>query len=259
MSELEYKELYIKSYQDTTSTISHNEKIHIERLYFDYQFNENYKLRAGKYNSPIGFWNLLPINVLRATSSNPKSSDILFPKFTTGLDTSYSSYTNGELKLNLTLQQNEDFDADYNNFKIDKHFGLGISYSLDSYTLKFNSGFFHRIDTLHSQDELYYFLASLKYESESYEFLTEIGTQKSKNNTTVNHAGYIQGLYRFTPKHIGIIRLESYKETMNNSNENFAVLGYTYRPLYPIALKAEYQVHSHEQFNQALFSFSVLF
>ena len=259
MSEFEYKELYVKTYENGVEDTGHNEKLHIERLYFDFHFNDNYVLRIGKYNSPIGFWNLLPINVLRATSSNPISSEILFPKFTTGLDSSYTSYDDGEVKINLIIQQNESFDADYNNYKVDKHYGLGVSYALKNYTLKLNGGFFHRIDTLTSEDELYYILASIKYESDSYEFLGEVGTQRSKDNSTNNYAGYVQGLYRFSQKHIGVLRLESYKESKSSRDENFAVFGYTYRPLYPVALKAEYQIHSHDQLNKALFSLSVLF
>lgn len=256
MSELEYKELYIKTFTSQGSVTTQNQKLHIERLYIDYIYNEDYMLRIGKYNSPIGFWNMLPINVLRQTSSNPYSTKILFPQFTTGLHLQYANYTNGDLKIDALLQNNTDADKDYNNFKIDKHYGLGLSYENDSLALKFNTGYFN---STQSYQELYYLLLSAKYEEEKYQFMFESGMQFTKNKSTVPYAAYIQGLYRFSEQNIGAIRLETYYTSTNNFKENIAVFAYTYRPLYPVAFKGEYQLHSKSYLNQVIFSFSVLF
>lgn len=258
MSELEYKELYVKTYKNDSHTTEKNEKLHIERLYVDYNINDNYSLKVGKYNSPIGFWNLLPINVLRATSSNPVSSKILFPNFTTGLDLSYSSYESGEVQLHLLVQDNEDLDADYNNYKIDKHYGFVLSYALNEQTIKLNTGYFHKTNNQTIQNNIQYLLLSYQYESQKYQILAEAGTQKNTDKL-LNSAAYIQGLYRFSEQHIGVLRLESYSDKSTNVNEEFAVLGYTYRPLYPVALKSEVQIHSKNELNKFLFSFSVLF
>lgn len=258
MLELEFKEFYVETHKNDMVEIKKDTNLHAERVYIDYNFNENYMLRVGKYNSSIGFWNLLPVNVLRETTSNPVSSNILFPKFTTGLNAAYSSYDSGEFKIDVMLQNNEDIDDEYNNYKIDNHYGFGISYEKDDFTLKFNSGYFHK-----TKDEipnnLYYFLISSRYESEKFQILTEIGSQKSKDEFTTNFAGYIQGVYRFTEEHLGVVRVESYDDVSTNTNDNLAIFGYTYRPLYPIAIKTEYQFHSISKQNQFLFSFSVLF
>lgn len=258
MLELEFKEFYVETHKNDTVEIKKDSKLHAERVYIDYNFNENYMLRVGKYNSSIGFWNLLPVNVLRETTSNPVSSSILFPKFTTGISTAYSSYDRGEFKIDVMLQNNEDIDDEYNNYKIDKHYGFGISYEIDDFTLKFNSGYFHKtMDEI--PDDLYYFLISSKYESEKFQILTEMGSQKSQDEFTTNFAGYIQGVYRFTEEHLGVVRVESYDDASTNTNDNLAIFGYTYRPLYPVAIKTEYQFHSISEENQFLFSFSVLF
>jgi len=257
MAEFEYKEFYVKTIQNDNTLVSKNRKIYTERLYFDYDFDENYKVRFGKYNSPIGFWNLLPINILRETTSSPMSSSILFPKFTTGLDLVYTSYDSAELKVNMLIQNNNDIDVGYNNYEIDKHYGFGLSYEKDEYTLKVNAGYFH--DRKLFYDNLYYLLVSAKYESQKYQILTELGTQRTLDKITTNYAGYIQGLYRFSQEHLGVIRLESYDDKVSSKNENFAVLGYTYRPTYPVAIKSEYQIHSKSDENKILFSVSVLF
>ena len=257
--ELEFKEAYVETHQNGVKNTTHNDKLYTERLYLDYNFNENYMLRAGKYNSPIGFWNLLPINVLRETTSNPVSTNILFPKFTTGLNSSYISYGEGELKVDVMLQHNNDISYEYNNYKMNEHYGFGVSYEKNDYTVKLNGGYFHNLSESVVEDNLYYLLLSAKYESDKYQILAEIGSQKSKSDFTTEYAGYIQGLYRFSEQHLGIIRVESYDDRVTAIDDDMLIFGYTYRPLYPIAIKSEYQFHSQSEQNQFLFSFSVLF
>lgn len=259
MAEFEFKELYVKTEQNGLKTSTNNDKLYTERLYLDYNIDENYMFRVGKYNSPIGFWNLLPINVLRETTSNPVSSSIIFPKFTTGLGASYLSYAEGELKVDIMLQHNNDISFEYNNYKMDEHYGIGISYAKNDYTVKLNGGYFHNLNNNIIQDKLYYILLSAKYESEKYQILAEVGSQKSKDRYTTDYAGYVQGLYRFTEQHLAIVRVESYDDKINTTADDMLILGYTYRPLYPIAIKSEYQFHSRSSQNQFLLSLSVLF
>ena len=256
--ELEYKEFYVKIDDNGKTETSRDTNLYTERIFLDYNLDENYMFRVGKYNSPIGFWNLLPINVLRETTSSPMSSYILYPKFTTGINASYSSFNEGELKVDITLQENSDIDDEYNNYQIDRHYGFGITYEKSDYTYKVNGGYFHSIENT-NEDDLYYFLLSAKYESDNYQFSTEIGTQRSDDDFTTKYAGYIQGLYRFREQHIGIVRVESYDNELRDISDNMAIVAYTYRPLYPIALKSEYQFHQLNEENQFLFSFSVLF
>lgn len=258
LMEIEYKELYAKTYYDSNVTTKKDTTLYVERVYLDYDLNENGTFRVGKYNSPIGFWNLLPINVLRETTSNPQSTYMLFPKFTTGLDLSYTTFEESEFKLDVMIQRNEDLDDEYNNYKIDEHYALGVSYEKYDYALKLNGGYFHNVERA-VNDELYYFLLSGKYETQKYQFLAELGSQASSSQRTTEYAGYVQGLYRFSEKHIVIGRVESYDDKLNDMKDDIAIAGYTYRPLYPIALKTEYQFHSTKSENQFLFSLSVLF
>ena len=259
MVELEFKEFHVETYKEGNIETTNDNKLYTERIYIDYNLNENYMFRVGKYNSSIGFWNLLPINVLRETTSSPISSLIIYPKFTTGASASYSSYDESAIKIDLMLQENNSIDNEYNNYELDKHYGVGISYEIDDYTLKANAGYFHKATNDTNYNDLYYFLISAKYESEKYQVLSEIGSQKSNTIYTTDYAGYIQGLYRFTEQHLGIVRLESYDNNVLAISDNIAIAGYTYRPLYPIAIKAEYQFHKEDQLDQFLFSFSVLF
>ena len=264
MTELEYKDFYVqtkKPLSAKTPASSQDRTLYVERVYVDYNLNECFSFRVGKYNSPIGFWNLLPINVLKETTSNPIVTSLIYPTFTTGGAITYTKYKDGEFKVDLMLQHNDDIDANYNNYKTDKHYGVGISYGFDNYTLKVNGGYFHKSDNKVQLNSLYYLLLSAKYETDDYQILGEFGRQKSKNFVTTSHAAYLQGLYRFTEKHIAIVRLDSVEsyEAKNTLDEEMLMLGYTYRPLYPVAIKSEYQFHKNSELNKILLSLSVLF
>ena len=260
MTEVEFQNLYLKSYVNKTSQVQHDTSLHVERLYGDYTFNENYMLRFGKYNSPIGFWNLTPINILRDTTSNPYSTLILFPKFTTGLLGKYLNYQYNIWQIDVMGQYNSDLDDDtYNNYNTDEHFGVGVTYIKNDLNLKFNVGTFRNLLPNAIPQHRYYALVSLLYEKEKYKIIGEFGSQRSKKSFVTQYAGYLQGSYSFAEQHSAIVRFESYKSIELSKKDNIAIIAYTYRPLYPIAFKAEYQIHSVHHENQALFSFSMMF
>jgi len=260
MSEFEFKSFYVDTRKNGVSTVTKDQKLHRERVYFDYHLNENYTLRAGKYSSPIGYWNLLPINVLRQTTSSPISTHIIFPEFTTGLQASYKTFDDGEFSIDVMLQNNRDLDDTYNNYKIDKHYGFNVLYEQDDYSLKLNGGYFENINASSNEDKRYYFMLSGKYDVEKYQIQAEIGLQdSSKSSATTPYAGYIQGVYRLNEHHNLVARAEAYKYNILKKKERIGIVGYAYRPIYPVSIKAEYQLHSISAENQILFSVSVLF
>lgn len=258
MAELEFKELYVKIDDQNSSTTERNNKFHIERFYVDYTVNDNYYLRLGKYNSPIGYWNLMPINVLRETTSSPVLTYIIFPKFTTGMTLQYQSYNSETFNIEFLAQHNEDLDDEYNNYKVNEHYGFVLGYENDFIALKFNGGYFH-LNGSQIERSRYYALLSSQIDRERYQLLCEIGTQYSNDHFSTPYALYLQGLYHFNDQNSGILRFESYRNKLENKDDKIVILGYTYRPLYPVAFKAEYQIHSEQESNKLLFSFSVLF
>ncbi len=259
MIELEAEDVYNEVFGDEASE-EVQEDIHIERLYINYEFNENYAFKLGKFNSPIGFWNRIPINVLRETSSSPSLTTLLFPRFTSGADLLYKTENDYEIAIDTIIQGGEDLDDAlnnkiYNNFDADSHYGFGLSLQKDAWNYQFNTGYFH----LTSGEEYYYLLGAFKYEQYDLKLQGEVGTQFDEQSTTVPYVGYLQGSYMIEEKHQAILRLEAYKDQLRDTRDSFAVIGYTYRPLYPIAFKGEYQWHSLHEENKMLLSISVLF
>lgn len=259
MMEFEFKEFYTITDSPAGRKKESDKKLHTERLYVDYAINENFTLKAGKYNTPIGYWNLLPVNVLQDTTSKPVSNSIVYPTFSTGTELSYNAYLGegSEIEMNLILQKSEDFDATYNNYITDEHYGFGLTYTKDDLSFKINTGVFHNI--LDQRERHYYYLLSSRYENDTYQLTTEIGTQSDTDGIKTEYAGFSQLVYHLTEQHSAILRVESYSDRLKNEQDNLAVFAYSYRPVYPVAFKSEYQVHSMTKRNQFLLSFSVMF
>ncbi|WP_457746171.1 hypothetical protein [Sulfurimonas sp.] len=260
LAEIEFKDFYVYQWDRNLSEIFNGEP-HVERLYLNYMISDNFNIRMGKFNSPVGYWNLTPINVLRDTTSNPMISNILYPKFTNGLDLTYTYFSNYEVQVDLLAQNHDDIDDKYNNVKIDQHYALGLELAKDSLSLKLNGGYFHAVDDRYRDEKFTYILASTQYDVDKYKITAEVGTQFSENRVSIDYVGYIEALYRITDKHLPVVRFESYKSNLNILNEQDSSLTfcYTYRPMVPIAFKSEYQFHSLEKYNKIYLSFSVLF
>ena len=259
MMELEAEDVYSEVYGNEDAEAV-NEHFHIERLYLEYTFNENYRIRVGKYFSPVGLWNRIPINVLRDTTSNPLISRQLFPLFTSGADIKYTSNGYDGFAVDVMMQENEDIDTlvsdeIYNNIETDRHYGVGISWSQDEAFYRFNAGYFRTV----SSEQYYYLQGAFEYRSGDFRLQAEVGRQFDDVGTTIPYMGYIQGVYTLKEKHEAIVRVESYSNRVTQTKESFAVFGYTYRPVYPIAIKGEYQWHALHDENSFFLSLSILF
>ena len=255
LSELEIKEGYIKEW-GKTELYNTSKRVNIERLYFDYDYSDTMEFRIGKFNTPIGYWNLTPISVLRDSASNPHLVYILYPRYSTGLQISYEDHLNDGNSYTLMIQNNSDLDDNYNNIFVKAHTILGVEHIGDDISYKANIGHFRTL----SNDNFYYFLLAALYEQERYEISAEYGARKSSSKWIIPYTLYIQGVYHLAPKHDLISRFESYKiKDSILRHDEIGVLGYTYRPIYPITYKVEYQLHSYSKESLFKLSFSILF
>ncbi len=255
LGEFEVKEGYVKEWGKIERK-KNNINLHIERLYFDYMYSDTLEFRFGKFNTPVGYWNLTPIGVLRDSASNPYLSFILYPRYSTGVQISYEDHLNEGNAYTVMVQNNNDFDDDFNNIFVNSHNLIGVEHIGEDISFKANIGHFRTI----KDDDFYYFLLSALYEQERYDISAEFGARRSSSRWTVPYALYLQGVYHLAPKHDVIGRFESYEiDEGAFRSEEIAVLGYTYRPIYPITYKAEYQLRSYTNESQFKLSFSILF
>ncbi len=258
MAELEAVGFY--SHNMTTGVETGDRKFHIERLYGDLWLSDAYNIRFGKQITPVGYWNKEPINVLRDSSSNPLYSVLLFPKFLTGIDINGFIPGAEGAKYHLFGQNNRDLDPGYINIPNTHFFGLSVEKELPSdWTAGGSIGdYITAVGNQHTR----YVQVNAKYDDATWQMMAEGLVAKSEYDDTSSDntlSGYVQGMYRYNPQHAVITRVEHFTDHHRQYEDNIAVVGYSYRPLYPVSLKGEYQWHSLEHENRILFSFSVLF
>ncbi|MDD2906987.1 MAG: hypothetical protein PHW94_07430 [Sulfurimonas sp.] len=124
LAEFEAIGFYTKNLTDGADEGS--QQFHIERLYGDIWLLDNLNIRFGKMITPVGYWNIEPINVLRDTTSNPLYSTLLFPRLLTGLDINgYVPAVEG-MRYHFFGQKNHDFDEHYINIPNNHFFGLSV-------------------------------------------------------------------------------------------------------------------------------------
>lgn len=258
LAELEAVGFYSKNF--TNGEESGDHKFHIERLYGDLWLSDAYNIRFGKQITPVGYWNKQPINVLRDSTSNPLLSKLLFPKFLTGIDINGFVPEMEGTRYHLFGQKNADFDSNYINIPNTHFFGLAVEKEISN-DWAAGGSVGEYIASVGNQ-RTRYVQANVKYDDAAWQVMSEALVAKSTYAQDVKDyalSGYIQGMYRYTPQHAFIARAEHFKDHHTHYEDNIGVLGYSYRPLYPVSFKGEYQWHSQQDENRALFSFSVLF
>lgn len=231
----------------------------VERLYGDYRYSDYLSVRIGKQITPIGYWNLQPINVLRETTSNPRFSREMFPKFLSGIDLYGYTPFDESTTWHLFHQGTKDLDDQYINIDIDQHTGLSLERNMDArWSLGGSVGHFARIDDSRSN----YFQLNSKYEAGKWLFTAEgilSETHAAGMPDADARAAYLQTEYRVNMRHNLVARAEYYRDEFDGEQERIRVLGYSFRPQYPISIKLEYQWHEQSADNRLLTSFSVLF
>jgi len=80
-AELEYDNLLLTRAQKSGD----NNYLSLERLYLDFALTDTLQLRAGKFLTPIGRWNLIHATPLVWTTSRPLATTLAFPTNMTGV------------------------------------------------------------------------------------------------------------------------------------------------------------------------------
>lgn len=257
LAELEWADIYKVDFKADTD--ESNLRPIVERFYGDYKQSDNFSLRFGKQITPIGYWNLQPINVLRETTSNPILSRTMFPQFLTGLDVYGYTPFDEQTTYHIYLQATGDLDNKHINIDVDSHFGVSLEkFISDRWQLGGSAGRFTEVDG----SETYYIQMNSRLDTHRYSLIAEAIAdfkQLYRGGTEKSQAFYLQGEYRINASHALIGRIEYFHDGRLRARERIGILGYSYRPVYPVSFKIEYQWHADTDDNGVLSSFSVLF
>lgn len=226
----------------------------IERLRLDWYVNDETTFTAGKFNSDIGFWNQIPINILQDTTTYPNMLEYVFPKLTTGLMAAHS-FDEDDARLSLTIQHNNDFDKHYNNIITDRHYALAYRQTTAYFTWRFNAGYYRTSDT----KRYFYGGIGVRRETRHYTLTGELFTRQGNKHRNIPYDGYCQLTWHMMHRHDLAFRTEYYRDQTLKVRENISLVGYTYRPIPAVALKAEMVRHTQLPKSRFVLSVSAMF
>jgi len=255
--ELEAVKYYARDFENDEEET--NPRFYVERAYINYKLGNHLELTAGKFITPGSYWNQVPINVLRDLTSKPRLTQNIFPRLVSGLDVGGYIPGSESVKYSLFTQKNEDIDHGYNNFATDDHTGATLSREFESFEAGLWGGHFH----VEEGPESIYAGATFQMEDETNKLLVEAATSEvtipGVSQTMTKESLFAQASRKLVKNHYLAGRYEYYRDETLSLSENIYILGYNYRPIFPVSLKAEYQIHEESTDNMALFSFSILF
>jgi len=109
---------------------SNDVQLDLERLYLDYSFSDQLKLRGGRFLTPIGRWNQLHASPLVWTTSRPLATTELFPLAMNGMMAQGTSpMGEGALEYSLFAEALKDQRDDLYELKFSNTRGARLQYS----------------------------------------------------------------------------------------------------------------------------------
>lgn len=251
------------SWNENKKFDSKNNYLDLERLYFDYHLNEKSNLRAGRFLTPAGRWNLLHAPPLVWTASRPLATSYLFPNAINGLmlHGTVPSKMFGQdqfLDYSLYAETLKDQKQDHNeipykdvfgaHFRLNNRINLGLS--LASFTEDRPDGKDYRMVGL----DFFTHIQNLELSGEGYQRFTNDGSDGGSG-------AYVQSALALGQQWYWLTRLETFQRPREISGERW-VIGLTKRVTPQQLLKMEF-VGGSDEFTDTprgfIASFAVLF
>jgi len=259
-SEIETKDIYLYSSEEKNRYWKL--KPEIERLYLEYNHNEYFNVKIGRFLTPLGIWNKVHIDALKWTVSDPLVSTEFFPMFTTGLGLYGYISEEKNIKYNFFLQKNKSINASYNNLKTDDILGFQIEKTFSIHKKAgLNFGIFdedrlnekYRFLGLYGKTKIKnFYLSSEAY----YAYERKKGDVKHKEFGKVTY--YLQSVYRIFSKNYLVFRKDGLYDSSDKHHVDVWTFCWNYRPRFNISFKFEYQLFERRE-DYIKISFAMLF
>ncbi|MBI5682348.1 MAG: outer membrane beta-barrel protein [Deltaproteobacteria bacterium] len=242
----------------------------LERLYLDYLFSDTFKIRAGKFLTPVGTWNEIHADPLTWTVSRPLVTLLAFPEYTTGIQFyGDSTFDNEEFGYSIFFQNNESINETTGFRKTHLIYGGKIKWFG-------RSGLEAAIPLLYyteyrTDNRIYLTGLDILYKKRWFEIMGEatysrVDTRAGSDSKEYGY--YLQGVYALTERLFLIGRHEYMNSRTDGGELRVITIGSAYKPVPQVVFKIEYQIRSGDlRFDdidvdngeQFLASFSILF
>lgn len=211
-----------------------------ERLFLDYEWSDRLTVRAGKFLTPVGIWNLVHAAPLVWTVSRPRAaSAAVFDEYTTGL-MFYGGTSAREFRIDYSLfaQPTDQLLAEDNEVRnVQRGAGARVQVSRGQWAAGVSS---LAQDNQAQQRWEYVAGADFRFEPRYVELWSEIAVNTPvREEYGTEWAFYLQAAVPLGLQFYGIVRYERVNDM------NVGVFGPAYRPWPFLVFKAQYTVSDH--------------
>jgi len=226
----------------------------IERLHLDYHAYQGVTLRAGKFLTPVGQWNLIHADPLVWTVSRPLTTAVGFSRHATGAmmygivplatsDLDYWLFVDNSELLDPDERKEAPFSGDETTNSIQNNFeratGARLLYHLFDDQLSIGASY---LSFAIQDPQLRYRLSGVDFSwSSSYLDLSgeAISRRPEDSNDADEHGGYLQTVVHLPQRFYLVGRYERYKSALLPETATIKTVGINYRPWQAIAFKLE--------------------
>jgi len=238
----------------------------LERLYFDYLHDDAFKVRTGKFLTPVGTWNEIHPDPLTWTVSRPVASFAAFPTFTTGIQ-AFGTWAGDrrDVDYNLFVQHNPSIDRSTGDRHTEQMVGGRVRLRQGAWQIGVPAVRYVEYETrevvMFSGADLVAQAGRLEVRGEA----TAGRVRSSDGHTRTEYAEYLQGLVALTDR-LFVVGRQERAHSRDDLTYTAASAGLLFRPLPAVSIKLEFQAQSGRFFatdapkgNQLLAGFGVLF
>ncbi len=250
---------------DSSGVAFHN-NADLERFYVDYLHADAFKVRVGKFLTPVGTWNEIHPDPLTWTVSRPVASYATFPAFTTGVQ-AFGTWAAAarDVDYNVFVQHNEALDNSTGDRHTERLLGGRVRVRQGPIEIGVPLVHYTERDT---RDVVTFSGADLLARARRLEVRgeTTAGRVRSEDGTSrTEYAAYLQGLVAMTDR-VFVVARQEWGHSREDTTYTATSAGLLFRPLPAMSLKLEVQKRSGRFLptetstgNRLLTSFGVLF
>lgn len=250
-----FSELEIEDWLATDGGRNFNSAFKVERLYLDFLANEKTFLRTGKFLTPVGLWNVIHAAPLVWTTTRPLVTDEqFFPSHASGLMLNRKIDINEHnLDVSIYADDSSSLDPRKNEINFDNAFGGRINFEISKHAQLGASYLDFKRRSRFQLDRNHLIGVDMLWKNKGYELQIEINYRHANDLQGKEKGGYIQWVIPLTKQLYAVTRYEYLEGTKHfdgryfHHSTNLGIVGLTWRPFVPLAIKAEYRLGSGNQ------------
>jgi len=244
-----FAELELEDLFTLDGVSSFDESFLVERLYADLLIGENFKLRVGKFLTPYSRWNLMHAAPLVWTSSRPLVTEgFVAANHATGLELFYKTEVfYRDLNISFFADDSKDLEINENMDMFSYAFGGRVDYQLSSSFNIAGSYIAHKKEQQTSEAWQHTVGVDFLWKKDEYELQFE-GFYNSLDQEKDRYGLYLQAVTPIVDKLFAVGRYEYMvigSELLSESEStkpiHLGIVGLTWRPKTPLAVKVEYR------------------